>query len=269
MTTHPAPSDCCSDCGTAVALGPGETRCPACFDRYLYGLDAGFLESYRRFGCRSHLIVAETCLRGLVLATPEHRKVLAMTIFERYLYALRDLAALFLAFRERRRAPILRSFFAFRLDAAAASEFFETVRSLSDAALFRLLELPLPAEASPACPHLSREEAHSLSVALHHLTQDLRRVTERGSTAALALTQLAGEAGGVVLAADAGWLDGAGPALTPDQVALFAVDSGRRVLSVHGLTADEGAMGRVVDAIDAATRAASNLIYAYLQANDL
>ena len=37
----------------------------------------------------------------------------------------------------------------------------------------------------------------------------------------------------------------------------------------RGLSADEGVMGNVVDAIDTVTRAASNLIYAYLQANDL
>ena len=272
MSTHPLANDLCSDCGTTVELrlGPsGEGRCLACFDRYLYSLDAGFLESYRRFGCRSHLIVAETCLRGLVLDTPDHRKVLAMTIFERYLHAMSDLAGLFLAFRDRHTAPILRSFFQFRLDAGSASDFFDTVRALGDADLCRLLDLPLPAEAESACPHLSREEAYSLSVAVHHLMRDLRKSTERGDAAALALAQLVGEAGGVVLAADAGWLNGAGPDLTPDQVALFALDSRRRALRVHGLTADEAAMGHVVDAIDTTTRAASNLIYAYLQAHDL
>ena len=269
MSTHPLASDLCSDCGAAVELHTGESRCPACFDRYLFGLDAGFLESYRRFGCRSHLVVAETCLRGLVLDTLEHRKVLAMTIFEQYIGAMSDLAGLFLALRNRHAAPILRSFLEFRLDAAGAAVFFDGVRSLSDADLCRALDLPLPGEVAGRCPHLGREDAYSLAVAVHHVVQDLRRATERGDAAALALAQLAGQAGSVVLAADARWLDGAGPDLTPDQVALFALDARRRALHVQGLTADEGAMGRVVDAIDTATRAASNLIYAYLQTNDL
>ena len=64
------------------------------------------------------MIVAETCLRGLVTESPEHRKILAMSIFEQYVSAMNDLAGLFTAFRNRSTAPILKSFLEFRLDAA-------------------------------------------------------------------------------------------------------------------------------------------------------
>ena len=99
--------------------------------------------------------------------------------------------------------------------------------------------------------------------------QDLRKATEQGDIAALALAQFAGAAGAAVLAGDAKWLNGQASGLTPDQVAMVVLDTKRRALYVQGLTADEGAMGRVVDAVDTATRAASNLIYAYLQSHDL
>ena len=41
------------------------------------------------------------------------------------------------------------------------------------------------------------------------------------------------------------------------------------LMRAKGLTADEASMGQVIDMIDTATRAASNLIYAYLQTNNL
>jgi hypothetical protein len=268
MSSQPVPAEC-SDCGTAIEVHGEEARCPACFDNYLFGLEADFLESYRKFGCRSRLVVAETCLRALVLDTPDHRKVLAMTIFEQYIQAMSDLAGLFLAFRNRKHAPIVRSFLEFRLDQQSATAFFDTIRSLTDVELLALLDLPIPGEAARRAPHLDGKDAYSLAVAVYHLIQDLRRTTDQGDVAALALSQFAGQISGAVLAKDASWLNGASPKLTPDQVALLVLDSRRRSFYVQGLTADETAMGRVVDAVDTATRAASNLIYAYLQANDL
>jgi hypothetical protein len=269
MTSQPAPSDLCNDCGTSIEPHAGEARCPACFDKYLYDIDVGFLDSYRKFGARSRLIVAETCLRGLVLESPEHRKVLAMTIFEQYVLAMSDLAGLFLAFRNRHEAPIVRTFLEFRLDAQSSVGFFDAIRSASDAQLCAALDVPLPGQVEAHCPNLSREDAYSVSIALHHLTQDLRKVTDHGEPGALALAQMAGQVGGAVIASEAGWLNGAAANLTPDQVVLLVLDSKRRNLYVQGLTADETAMGQVVDAIDSATRAASNLVFAYLQTHDL
>ncbi len=264
-------SDFCSDCGVAVedhhGAHAGGSRCPVCFDRYLTDLDAGFLESYRRFGCRSRLVVAETCLRGLVLDTPEHRKVLAMTIFEQYVLAMTDLAGLLSAFRHREEAPILKSFMDFRLDAATALDFFESIQSVSDTQICADLDLPLPAEVAERCRHLNPEDAYSVSVAIDHLVQDLRKSTDKAN--ALALAQVAGQGGSVVTANDTKWLNGAGNDITPDQVAMLVLDSRNRSLAVQGLTADENSMGQVIDAIDTVTRAGSNLIFAYLQTHDL
>jgi hypothetical protein len=268
MNRQPVPSgDACSDCGTELELHSQSARCPTCFDSYLYGLDAGFLESYRRFGCRGRLVVAETCLRGLVLDTPDHRKILAMTIFEQYVSAMHDLAGLFLAISDRDRAPVLKSFLEFRFDAAGATRFFDAVQSAGNPELLQALDLPQPYEVASRCPGLSADDAYQLQISLHHLLQDLRKATDQGEAAALALSQFAGSAG-AVLASDATWLDSNGE-LSADQVALLVLDSRRRAVHVQGLTADENAMGQVVDAIDTVTRAASNLIYAYLQSHGL
>ena len=269
MTSQPAPSDLCSDCGSEIESHVGEARCPACFDNYLYGIDVGFLDSFRSFGARSRLIVAESCLRSLAVESPEHRKVLAMTIFEQYVLAMSDLAGLFTAFSRRHQAPILRSFLEFRLDTSSSAVFFDAVRSANHAQLCRAMDLPLPSQVAASCPHLSEEDAYSVSVAIHHLDQDLRKVTEHGESGAIALAQMAGQMGGAVIASDAGWLNGAASGLTPNQVAMLVMDSRRRSLYVQGLSADEDAMAQVVDSIDSATRASSNLIFAYLQTHDL
>jgi len=269
MTAQPVPY-ACSDCGTALDHHDhGEERCPTCFEQYLYDIDAGFLESYRKFGCRSRSIVSESLLRSLVVESPEHRKILAMSIFEQYVGAMNDLAALFSAFQRRKEAPILQSFLEFRLDAESAPRFFDTVQSASDIDLCRLLDLPIPGYVEALCPHLDPEDAYSTAVAIYQLVQDLRKSTDQGSAAAMALAQFAGQSAGSVIASDAKWLNGVAHDLSPDQVALLILDNRRRAVMVHGLTADESSMGQVVAAIDTATHAASNLIFAYLQTRDL
>ncbi|HXH20726.1 MAG TPA: hypothetical protein VNN10_01765 [Dehalococcoidia bacterium] len=268
MDSFPVRGDLCEDCGLAALEDDDSTRCPACFERELYSLDVGFLDSYRKFGARGRLVVAETCMRGLVLASPEHRKVLAMQIFEQYVLAMSDLVALFTALMNRDKAPIMKTFMEFRLDHSNAMEFFEAVQAVSDFDLCRALGLPLPAEVPSACPHLDKEDAYQLSVSIHHLVQDLRRTTEKGGAAALALAQVAGQLGGAVISPDTSWLEGA-RRLPPDQVALLVLDGRRRSIHVQAVSADEDVMGRVVDAIDSVTRASSNLIYSYLQTNDL
>jgi hypothetical protein len=266
---QPILRDSCSDCGTAVEPHEGETFCVACFQQRLFQIDAGFLDNYRRFGCRSHLVLAETCLRALVLDSPEHRKMLAMTIFEQYVQATSDLAALVLAFRNRAQAPIVQSFMEFQLTPDSALRFFEGVRSLNDVELLAALDLPLPGDVALLCPHLDRKDAHQVDIALYHLLQDLRKATDQSEEAVLALAQFANQKTGAIVADNDRWLNGARSQLTPNQVALLVLDSRRRSIYVQGLSADENGMQSVVDAIDTVTRAASNLIFAYLQTNDL
>ena len=270
LSAEPIPfsdTDNCADCGTAIEHhhGHGDARCPACFEKQLYDIDAGFLENYRKFGCRSRLTVAETCLRGLVLAAPDTRKVLAMTIFEQYVLSISDLACLFLAFRNREQTPIMKSFMEFKLDAANALDFFESVQNMGDYQLCAVLGLPMPFQIEAECPHLDEKDAYEVGVAIHHLVKDLRKATSNES--AIYLSQLA-SAGNGLIASNANWLpDNHG--VTPDQVALLVLDSKRRSLMVQGLTAEEAPMAQVIDAIDTVTRAGSNLIYAYLQSHDL
>lgn len=271
MTWQPVPSsaDHCIDCGTAIDHHHGEERCPACFEKHLFSVDVGFLDNYRKFGARAHLIVAETCLRGLVMASPEHRKILAMTIFEQYVQSMNDLAGLHTALRNRDRAPIMKSFLEFRLDSKTAPSFYDSVQSLNDYELIADLGLPMPGDVAALCPHLDAKDAREVSIAVYHLVQDLRKATDAGSEAALALAQFAGQASGSMIASEASWLTETPREMTPDQVALLILDDKRRSIYVQGLTADEASMGQVIDMIDTATRAASNLIYAYLQTNNL
>lgn len=259
--------DACSDCGAEIDVHHihDGARCPACFEKHLYGIDAGFLENYRKFGCRSRLTVAETCLRGLVLAAPDTRKVLAMTIFEQYVLSMSDLAGLFLAFRNREQAPIMKSFMEFKLDPQNALDFFESVQNMGDYQLCAVLGLPMPFQIAAECPHLDEKEAYEMAVALNHLVKDLRKATDKDS--AVYLAQFA-SAGSSVIASNTSFLP-EGASTTPDQVAMLVLDSKRRSLMVQGLTAEEGAMAQVIDAIDTVTRAGSNLIYAYLQSHDL
>jgi hypothetical protein len=270
VTSHPLPytdPDACSDCGAEIDAHHAheDTLCPACFEKQLYGIDAGFLENYRKFGCRSRLTVAETCLRGLVLAAPDTRKILAMTIFEQYVLSMSDLAGLFLALRNREQAPIMKSFMEFKLDPANALDFFESVQNMGDYQLCAVLGLPMPFQVEAECPHLDDKELYEMQVALHHLVQDLRKATDKDS--ALYLAQFA-SAGSSVIASSSSFLPD-GSSTTPDQVAMLVLDSKRRSLMVQGLTAEEGAMAQVIDAIDTVTRAGSNLIYAYLQSHNL
>ena len=269
LNAQPVPySDACADCGAEIDTHHTheDVRCPACFEKHLYGIDAGFLENYRKFGCRGRLMVAETCLRGLVLANPDHRKVLAMTIFEQYVLSMSDLAGLFLAFRNRETSPIMKSFMEFKLDAASALDFFESVQDMGDYQLCAVLGLPMPFQIAAECPHLDEKEAYEVGVAISHLVKDLRKATDQNS--AIHLAQFASASGGII-ASNASWLPEEGAHVTPDQVAMLVLDSKRRSIMVQGLTAEEGAMAQVIDAIDTVTRAGSNLIYAYLQSHDL
>src|ERR687894_435592 len=97
----------CATCGAAVVGGPSgrAVRCADCFETYLRGIDAAFLDNLSRFGIRSRQVVAETCLRSLALANADDRKLLGMTVYEQFVGAASDLIALHTALRRRQARP--------------------------------------------------------------------------------------------------------------------------------------------------------------------
>lgn len=235
-------------------------RCASCFEDYLRAIDNDFLSSYAELGVASRRTVAETCLRGLVLESPPARKVLAMAIMEQFLLASGDLIGLHRALKERDHEPIVRSFLSFRLDSVTSEAFFTELLDSGDEELLDVLGLPLPAAVSTRLPALDTKEARELTRALEALVRDLRATAKRSSSALL-LGELSAKSG-AALAAQASWLGNG--SMRPDQVASLVLDERRRQLVVQTVSVDEHRLGEVVDAIDCMTRAASNMIYAYL-----
>ena len=270
MNAYPAPNDHCSDCGTEIEPHSGDARCPACFDKHLFSIDAGFLESYRQFGCRSRLMVAESCLRGLVLESPRPSQSAGDDDLRAVRAGDERPRGLFAAFRQRHEAPILKSFLEFKLDPQSAVDFFETVRNMSDP---RALCPARPADArhGPADLPAPQQRGRIFRVASPSTTscRTCARRPTRAKTARWRWPSWPGRSAARSSPTTRSGSKTRRQGLTPDQVALLVFDTRRRNLYVQGLTADEGAMGSVVDAIDTVTRAASNLIYAYLQTQDL
>lgn len=241
-------------------------RCATCFDQYLREIDNEFLASYGELGVTSRRTVAETCLRALVLEMPPARKVLAMAIIEQFLLASADLIGLTRAIRDRQREPIVQSFLSFRLDGESSAAFFAELQQAADAELLDAFGLPAPEVVATDYPALPPADAHSLAGALHALLRDLRTTAQRSSSALL-LSELAGQMrGGPALTDRPSWLPEGG--MRPDQVASLVLDERRRQLVLQAVPVDEDQLGEVVDAIDCMTRAASNLIYAYLTVQD-
>ena len=262
----------CRECGRTLAVQPWEERplrCEPCFDGYLRAIDHDFLESYGQLGVTSRRTVAETCLRSLVVESPPARKVLAMAIIEQFLLASADLIGLHAAIRDRERSSIARSFLSFRLDADACADFFAELRDAEEADLLAALGLPTPEMAGFSYPALDLEQERELSSALASLVGDLRTTAQRPEHAGL-LAELAGQeisARGSLgpSLADTSWLT---DDLQAHQVASLALDESGRRLLVRAVPVDEHRLAEVVDAIDCMTRAASNLIYAYLTVQD-
>jgi hypothetical protein len=257
----------CRECGSAIVPEPwadDAVRCASCFEDYLRAIDHDFLSSYLELGVASRRTVAETCLRGLVLESPPARKVLAMAIMEQFLLASGDLIGLHRAIKHRDHEPIVRSFLSFRLDGLMSEAFFDELVTSADKELLTSLGLPMPSMIETRYPGLDVEETLELTRAIVALVRDLRATATRSSSALL-LGELTAKSG-PALAAQATWLGGT---MRPDQVASLVLDERRRQLVVQTVSVDEHRLGEVVDAIDCMTRAASNLIYAYLTVNEL
>ena len=257
----------CHECGRSLSHtdGVATVRCASCFEDYLRAIDNEFLDSYAHLGVTSRRTVAETCLRGLVLESPPARKVLALAIIEQFLLASADLIGLMHAVRDRAQRPIVRSFLAFRIDGDASRSFFAQLEA-PDAELLDATGLPPPELVPLRYPALPSPEANNLTLALQSLLRDLHTTAQRSSSALL-LSELAGRVrSGPALTDRPTWL--AEGALRPDQVAALVLDERRRQLVLQAVPVDEHQLGEVVDAIDCMTRAASNLIYAYLTVQD-
>lgn len=256
----------CRDCGAPLSFHPGETRparCEACFNGFLSAKDAEFLSSYAELGVTSRRLIAETCLRALVLESPPHRKVLAMSVMEQYVLAAGDLVGLYNALKQRGRESIMRAFMDAKLDRESALTFFRDISQRSPRDFLDGLGLPLPDRIAERCPSLSKADAEDLRRAMEQMLSDLRYIADLGEGSALALAQMAGERRiGPALANQTKWLDGVG--LRKDQVAAISIDERRRTVNVSAITVDEKKLQNVVTAINAMTRAAQDMIYAVL-----
>lgn len=256
----------CVTCGHIVegVTGPGGVRCAACFDGYLRSVDAGFLEHWAEFGARSRQVVAESCMRALVLANVGDRKLLGMSIYEQFVGAASDLIALTAALRLRAVAPISRTFMDFRLDADAAARFFADVSRLSGVEFLASLGLPPPETLRPGLPKpIQKDVTRSLrqAVAGFGRLHGFRDLGERALVAASDHFRA-----GAVNASATGWL--AGRELSPGQVASIAVDARRGRLDIAALRVDEARLSQVIDAIDVITGLSRALTYAFVTLHD-
>jgi hypothetical protein len=254
----------CAVCNAPVVSGTEgrAVRCASCFESYLRGIDADFLDNLSRFGVRGRQVVAETCVRALVLANADDRKLLGMTVYEQFVQAASDLIALHRALRRRHALPVAQSFLEFKLDAATARAFFAELSLEGPAAMLAAVDLPHPA-ALPPLPGMPRKERRDLENALRDAVRDfdeLSRFQELGERAlAVAAEHLSGS---TTLADRTQWL--AGRPISPNQVASIALDARGGRLDIAALRIDEERMEEVVNGIDILTRLSRNLIHAFL-----
>jgi len=255
----------CRDCGRPLSFHSGSqaVRCAACFESFLSDRDISFLESYGQLGVTSRRVVAETCLRALVMESPPHRKVLAMQILDEYVRAAGDMIGLFYGLRARGKQPLMRAVLDFKLDRGSALAFFREIANPPADDLLRSLGLPMPEQISATCPALSKADERDLRLDMVQMLGDIKRIGDMGEGVMLALAQAAGERhGGAALTKQSDWLDGIG--LQPNQVASISIDEQRRTVNIAAISVDEKRLQSIVSAIGAMTHVSSTLIYATL-----
>jgi len=258
----------CASCGAVVSAAPHDraVRCPVCFETYLRGIDPAFLDNLSRFGIRGRQVVAETCLRALVLANADDRKLLGMTVYEQFVGAGSDLIALHRALQRRGSAPISQTFLDFKLDAPTARAFFAALAREGPSGMLAAVGLPHPS-ALPPVARMGRKERRALEKALTAAVSDFEQLTAYQELGERALAVAADHLRGSTLLTDrTQWL--AGRAISPGQVASVALDSEHGRLDVATLRVDEERLEQVVNGIDIFTRLARNLIHAHLTLND-
>jgi hypothetical protein len=258
----------CSVCNApVVAGGGGALRCPDCFEVYLRGIDAAFLDNLSRFGIRSRQVVAETCLRALVLADVDDRKLLGIQVYQQFVQAAHDLIGLVAALRRRGEAPIARSFLDFTLDADGARGFFADLIAGGPARMLHSLGLPHPAALPPLAGY-GRKERKELEKALHYAVADLDKVAAFRDLGERALALAADHLNGMTALTDRTQWVANGRAINPTQVASIALDPEHGRLDIAALRIDEERLEQVVDGVDIFTRLARNLIHAFLTLHD-
>lgn len=258
----------CSACGAPVS-NPADgraVRCVDCFQTYLRGVDFAFLDNLSRFGIRSRQVVAETCLRALVLADSADRKLLGMAVYEQFVLAASDLIGLHRALRRREQQPVAQSILEFRLDSGAARAFFAELASEGAATMLQVAGVPHPA-AIPPMPGMGRKERRELEKALSAAVTGFQQLTTYQELGERALSVAAAHLhGNTALTDRTQWL--AGRSISPDQIASIALDDRGGRLDIAALKIDEERLESVANAIDICTRLSRNLIHAFLTVHD-
>jgi len=253
----------CPECGLPLGTTTAERRCAPCFDAYLRRLDADFLDNYARLGARSHIIVAEACLKGLVLSDVADRKLLAMTIYERFIAAAGDLIGLYHALRRRREQPIMASVLGFTLDEETARAFFDRLLAEGPIEMLHAVGLPHPDQLPAESALLDRREMREVRQALLALLADFTRLTDYAEIGRRALGAASRRLlGPVGLTEQTEWLTER--RLGPAQVAALTLDREERRLDVNVLSIEEETLGNVVDGIETLTRLTRNLVFAFV-----
>jgi hypothetical protein len=260
------PAPLCPDCGSTVTTDSA-AACPTCLDASLRSIDASFLDNYSRFGARSRQVVAEVCLRALVLSDIADRKILGATVYEQFVETAADLINLYYALLGRNERSIAHSFLSFRLDQTHCLNFFADVIELSPTDILDSLGLVHPDRLHELYPELLKREERELSRALHEAIRDLERLADYQEIGEAALARASEQMHGVFALTDRfPWPEDG--ELTADRVAALAFDAQRGRIALNSLAIDEARLAEVVDGIDVMTRLARNLIYAFLSINE-
>lgn len=256
----------CGECGVEFEAADGGARvCAPCFDRSLDALEAGFLESYAKFGAKGHRTVAEALFRSQALADPDDRKLMGMRIVEEYLGAAQELMALYVALRRRRQQPLIKSFLDFELSAASVGAFRALTIGRTPEELMRDLGLPILSDVEAARGEIPRRDWKQFAAATASVAHGIERVQKLDQGVLLELAD--GLKSSSALAHKLDWLPER--RMNPDQVALVVLNSRRRVVLAHALSVHEPQLEVFIDAIDKITAASRDAIWLYLHMRDV
>ena len=256
----------CGECGVEFEAEDGGARvCAPCFDRSLEAIEAGFLESYAKFGAKGHRTVAEALFRSQALADPDDRKLMGMRIVEEYLGAAQELMALYVALRRRRQQPLIRSFLEFELSAASVGAFRALTIGRTPEELMRDLGLPIFSDVEAARGEIPRRDWKQFAAATASVAHGIERVQKLDQGVLLELAD--GLKSSSALAHKLDWLPER--RMNPDQVALVVLNSRRRVVLAHALSVHEPQLEVFIDAIDKITAASRDAIWLYLHMRDV